>query len=361
MLHPVPNSNLRRLLLHVVALQRQLMEELCNLAPNYVVDLAWLQNIWTKEPDGWVERFWNLPKTSRLAASPGQRSVWIKTIAVSAVAEKKTIRAMVVEQLRFRELYNDPPTVRLTAHAWDTPVMEAVNKLLKSFYDPLFYEGNGFYRRPNGLFHKRHFIDGFNPRVQICPYTDTIIQDPKLDHFLPKDRYPMLSCHPDNLIPCSTDSNSGSHKGTEPPLDPDEPEQARDWFHPRIRNAVGKYRLTFPAGAAPQPQILFIAIDPNDQTRLDNMEQMFGLCEFWGRNIGKEIQLVASDVCGWLKDDEKPASVENVRTYILRRSRQERNRVGYDPLAIVKSSFYEHIALTAGLLDQVVRACTQGT
>jgi hypothetical protein len=361
MLHEVPNSNYRNRLLQVVELQRILMNELCNLAAGSVVNLQWLQNIWPITPVDWVERFWTLPKTSRSAESPGQRSIWIATIAAGAVGEKQTIADMVAEQLRFSEIYSNPPSIRLTTHAWDTPVMDAVNKLLKSFYDPLFYQGNGINFPPDGLFHKDDFIRGFVPAVKICPYTDNVVQDTKLDHFLPKDRYPMLSCHPDNLIPCSTDSNSGSHKGTEPPLDPNEPDQARNWFHPRIRNAIGKYRLTFPDGVAPQPRIIFTAIDPADQTRLTNMEQMFGLNEFWGKFLDDEVQSVASDITGLLNLSNKPATEANIRAYLLQCAHQQRRRFGRDCLAIVKSFFYEHIGATPVLFAQVVRACAQGT
>jgi hypothetical protein len=361
MLHTVPNSNQRYGLWRVVVLQRQLMEALCNLAPNHVVDLAWLQAIWATEPDEWIENFWNLPKTARPAASPGKRSVWIRTIAAGTVAEKNTIRDMVSEQLRFKELYDDPPTIRLTEYEWDTPVKEAVNSLLKSFYDPLFYEGDGFHRRPNGRFHKGDFIAGFNPRIQICPYTDNIIQDTKLDHFLPKDWYPMLSCHPDNLIPCHNDANSGSHKGKSPPLDSDEADQAGNWFHPRLRTARGKYRLEFPGGVAPQPPIEFVALAAADQTRVNNLEDTFGLGEFWGRNLDDEVQSVANDVIGMLQIDNQPATEANVRARVLLRARQERGRIGRDGLAIVKSFYYEHIANNPVLLAQVVRSCSQGT
>jgi hypothetical protein len=113
--------------------------------------------------------------------------------------------------------------------------------------------------------------------------------------------------------------------------------------------------------AAPQPLVSLVAIDPENQTRLDNLDQMFGLNEFWGRYLDDEVQSVAGDVDGWLKADGQPASEANVKAYVLRRAEQERNRRGRDGLAIVKSFFYQHIADTPVLLAQVVRTCTQGT
>jgi hypothetical protein len=353
MLHQIPESTERARLLAVVEMQRLLMEALCALPPDTVVDQAWLQAVWHDVPAEWVRRFWE--------NDTGKRATWLKTIASTTLANKQTIREMVAEQLRFAELYRDPPTVQLTQYDWRPPAFDAVKNLLKSFYDPLFYKGEGFHNGNGGKFHKDCFIYGFNPPVRICPYTDNYIQDTKLDHFLPKDQFPMLSCHPDNLIPCSTDANSGSHKGTEAPLDPDEADQAGAWFHPRWRSAAGTYRLTFPDGPGPKPRVNFVATAAYDQPRLDNMTRMFGLSEFWGSFLDDEVQSVAGDVQGWLQADEKPSSEANVRDYILRRAHQEQKRIGSDGLAIVKSFFYEHIAGTPLLLAQVVRTCTQGT
>lgn len=331
-------------------MQRRLMEALCNLPQGAVVDQAWLQGVWPAVPVDWIKRYWE----------NGNRGNWLSTIAAASLDKKQTIREMVDEQLRFAELYRTPPTVQLTKYNWKPAVFDAVNKLLKSFYDPLFYKDEGFHSSSGVLFHKDQFISGFNPPVRICPYTDNIIQDLKLDHFIPKDQYPMLSCHPDNLIPCSTDANSGSHKGTKVPLDSDETDQAGNWFHPRWRSAVGTYRLTFPSGPAPQQRVNFVATAANDQTRLDNMAKMFGLSDFWGGFLdGDGIKGAASDVQGLLKEDDKPATEANVRDCIMRLARQEHGRIGRQGLAIVKSFFYEHIVNTPVLFAQVVRTCEQ--
>lgn len=361
MLHPIPDSSERARLLEVVELQKQLIEGLCSLSEGSVVDLAWLKGVWLFVPESWVDRFWNLPSDTSLREKPGKRSVWIATIAAASSSDKRTIINLMEEQLRFSELYQNPPTIRLTNQDWRPPVFAAVNKLLKSFYDPLFYKGEGYTKSDGEFFHKEHFIEGFNPHIKICPYTDNVIQDTKLDHFLPKDRFPMLSCHPDNLIPCSTDANSGSHKGSETPLDIDAPHQALTWFHPRWQSARNTYRLAFSEGSSPQPNVKFIAIESQNQLRLDNMARMFDLGNFWGGFLDDEVQNIASDVQGWLKDDSKQPSEMNVKEYILKCARQARNRIGKDGLSIPKSFFYEYIAETPVLLAQVVRTCVNGT
>jgi len=353
MLHTIPNSTERARLLEVVQLQRQLMEALCGLPGSSVVDQAWVQGVWPALPPNWVRRFWENDN--------GNRADWILAIATASLDDKQTIRTLLDEQLRFAELYDNPPGVRLTRHVWSQGVFHAVNKLLKSFYAPMFYKDEGFPDASRDTFHKDQFILGFNPAVKICPYTDTTFQDTKLDHFLPQDQFPMLTCHPDNLIPCSTDSNSGSHKGTTVPLDFNELDQAGAWFHPRWRNSVGAYHLTFPSGPAPQPRINFVAHAPRDQSKVDNMARIFGLSEFWGSYLGDAVQNVATDVNGLLKFDNLFPTVANVRSRVELLARQIRGKIGREDLAISKSFFYEHIANTPVLLAQIVRTCTQGT
>jgi hypothetical protein len=353
MLHTIPHSSKRTRLLVVVKMQCKLMGVLCGLKPGATVDLAWLQRVWSRTPAKWIQRFWENDK--------GNRASWISTIAAASSADKRVIRDLIAEQLRFHELYLSPPTVRLRKHNWAGPTFEAANKLLKSFYAPLFYKDEGFAHAEGCSFHKDHLIEGFSPRIKICPYTDNVIHDTKLDHFLPKDQFPMLSCHPDNLMPCSTDANSGGHKGTDIPLDLGNANQAETWFHPRWRSAKDKYRLTFAAGPTSRPVVQFVAMVAQDQPRLDNMARMFDLSDFWGGFLDDEVQNVASDVHGWLKKDGKQPTDATVKEYVLQRAHQEQGRIGKDGLAIAKSYFYEHIANTPVLLAQVVRICASGT
>lgn len=353
MLHEIPDSALRARLLEVVGMQEQLMNALCALPEGSVVDQPWLRAQWPAVPAEWVQRFWENDN--------GNRAIWIAAIAASSTAHKQAVRNLLEEQLRFAELYQNPPTIRLTEQDWASGAFDATNKLLKSFYAPLFYKNEGYSNGVGEHFHKDNFIEAIYPRVTVCPYTDNVIQDTKLDHFLPKDYFPMLSCHPDNLIPCCNDANSGTHKGTRPPLDMDALDQASAWFHPRMRSAQGTYMLVFVPGPTAQPQIRFMANEPEDQPRLDNMDAMFGLNEFWGRILDDEVQMLASDVQGTLSYSRTAVSENTVRAEVLQQARRTRNRIGVDGLAIVKSSFYEHIAATPSLLDQVVRICTQGT
>lgn len=351
MLHQVPDSPYRSRMLEVVQMQITLIDELCALSEYSVIDEAWLKSVWPSLPDVWVERFWINKK--------GSRANWISTLAAASVADKQVIRDLMTEQHRFAELYQTPSTVRLSAHNWEPPVFAAAKNLLLEFYDPLFYKNEGFPNSDGTIFHKEHFIF---QKPKVCPYTDNFIQDTKLDHFLPKDQFPMLSCHPDNLIPCSTDSNSGSHKGKKVPLCLSASDQAKDWFHPRLRSARNTYQLTFKSGpGAPQPTVQFAALNPGDQPRLDNLNSTFGLSEFWGGFLDDEVQSVANDIEGWMRVNGVVPNEANIKHHVSERARQETEKIGSNGLSIVRSFFYQHISQTPKLLEQIFRICTQGT
>lgn len=351
MLHPVLNSSKRARLLEIVDLQRQLIDALCALAPGSRPRQAWLAGVWPTLPSEWITRFWKNSK--------GKRARWIVKVAMASTPEKQQILDLCTEQLSFQKLYA-VPAHSLTVNGWKTPAQSAVKKLLLSFYAPMFYKDEGFPDAAGAIFHKDLFIAGFAPRVRVCPYTDNYIQDTKLDHFFPKEAFPMLSCHPDNLIPCSTDPNSGGHKGSNLPMDPEELDQTSNWFHPRWRSAKGTFDLSFPDGPQPQPRIRFDAKNANDQVRLENMAKMFGLGEFWGGFLDDEVQNVSSDVKGWLDSDGIASTQTNVHACLINLANQQGRRIGKDGLAIVKSYFFRHIANTPILLAQVVRSCTQG-
>lgn len=103
--------------------------------------------------------------------------------------------------------------------------------------------------------------------------------------------------------------------------------------------------------------MIFQAIVAGDQLKLNNMEKIFGLSEFWGQYLDDEVQGVANDVQGRIQEDNKAVNEGTVREEVLRLAKQEERRIGSNALAIVKSFWYRHIAKTPNLLKQVVRTC----
>lgn len=350
MLHSIPDSPHRARLLEVMELQSRLLSALCALKARSTVDLTWLQALWHELDTDWVRKFWE--------NDTGKRQHWLQTVAAASKADKQQLLSLHDEQQRFPELYANPATVRLTRQSWAAEPFASAKALLNAFYAPLFYKDEGFPNTDGSRFHKDHFIG--HPPPKVCPYTDNTIQDTKLDHFLPKDDFPMLSLHADNLIPCSTDPNSLSHKGRLIPLDPAAPDQAANWFHPRQRPAADTYRLDFPDQRSPNPTVRFIALVPENQPRLDNLDRLFDVTEFWGRMLDDELQLIASQIEQDLAEDGTTPTEAIVIQRLHRESRKMHARISRDGLAIVKSAYYAHIANTPSLLAQVMRTCSQG-
>ena len=120
MLHNIPDSLARERLLEVVNIQVQLMEALCALPYGATVGENWLYEVWPAIPMDWIGRFWR--------NDTGNRAKWIKKVAAASTAEKQALVQVLREQLRFADLYNDPPTVRLTKFDWSQPVFDAATK-----------------------------------------------------------------------------------------------------------------------------------------------------------------------------------------------------------------------------------------
>jgi hypothetical protein len=355
MLHPVPDSTHRKRLLRVVVLQRRLIKELCDLPVGTTVDLTWLQGIWRELEAEWVRRFWENDEDKTM--KQGRRSIWITRIASATETEKQTIRSLAEEQIRFPELWSNAPVVRMRQQNWKTEPFKSVSKLLVSFYAPIFYDSEG-YKFGQLEFSKSDFLDGI-PKAsrKVCPYCDNFLQKAELDHFLPKDDFPFLSCHPDNLIPSCHDSNSGSHKGTVVPLDWTEQDQATHWFHPRCRTA----RNQFVVSIVENPdRTLAAALRPANGVpvnRVTNLDATFKLANFWSGQIEDELQLIGSQVSDLLREEALEPTEVTIRTKLLSLANLKANEIGRRGLALCHHALYTFAANSTAVVTEITRAC----
>ncbi|MBL9160724.1 MAG: hypothetical protein JNJ70_24810 [Verrucomicrobiales bacterium] len=346
MLHGrVRNSKRRVSLLRVVVMQRRLILSLCDLPPRTRPNQAWLERVWHNWPRSFVERFWTNDK--------GKRAKWIRKIAKAETAEKDSIRASFEAQLRFKELFDGGSSFSIPKWPNSSASEKAAKSLLNSFYNPLFYEANGFpERKAEVTFKRSDFIACFESERKICPYCDNAVQLTKLDHYLPKDSFPALSCHPDNLIPCCTDSNET--KGTMLPLDPAERNQVEHWFHPRLRPTKDRFRIELIPAIGPSQEIRVSAIDASEQKAIDNFEKMFGLTKFWGAELAGEAGLLFSEIEDELKEYGEPKTEANLRTRIEKRQIRERLKTGKTALALVRAEFLGFVLSDKNLIAQQI-------
>lgn len=349
MLHPVPDSSQRRRLLRVVVLQLRLVRNLCALPAGSSVDLAWLRGVWRRLDGEWVRRFWE--------NDTGKREAWINVVAASTASEKREMLEIATEQLRFRELWSAAPSVRMRHVNWNQNPFKSMNALLKSFYSPLFYQNEG-YKMGTSTFHKEIFLRGI-PSCQrkVCPYCDNYLQKTELDHFLPKDDFPFLSCHPDNLIPSCHDSNSGSHKGTTVPLKWDEHDQADTWFHPRLRSGNGRIKVKI----TETPERTLVAevapIYASDAARVTNLDNTFHISHFWSNQVDDELQLLCSQVSDLLREENIAPSDSVVIRKLSSLAVSKKSEIGKRGLAMCHHALYLFAANTPSVVSDIVRQC----
>lgn len=350
MLHLIPDSSLRRRLLRVVVLQLRLVRALCALPVNSNVDQAWLRGVWKCLAPDWVRRFWQNDN--------GKRATWINRVAAATAEEKQKMLNIADEQLSFRHLWAAAPSVRMRRANWNTVPFQAVNALLRSFYAPLFYRREGGYRFHHFKIDKGDFIEGIPAnRRKVCPYCDNNLRTTELDHFLPKDDFPFLSCHPDNLIPSCHGCNSGSRKGTKVPLDWDEEDQAGGWFHPRWRSGNGKIGVEVAETPERDLSVRLVPISHVDTARVANLDDMFQISHFWSRQIEDELQLIGSQVSDQLREEHIDPTEPVVRAKLLSLSHLERSAIGRRGLAICHHALYLFAANTPAVVADITREC----
>lgn len=352
MLHPVPDSSLRRRLLRVVALQRRLVLRLCELPQGANVDQYWLEGVWHDIHPEWVGAFWANDKENRKDC--------IETLAAAPAADKLLLAEVCREQLRFRLLWEQGGSLSLRKVEWNKKqavVFSAAGKLLRSFYAPLFYDKGG-YRFPCGDLAKSAFLAGIpSAALKVCPYCDNYLQTTELDHFLPKDLFPFLSCHPDNLIPSCHDSNRGSHKGTIPPLDWDAQDQALGWFQPRWRSASGRVEVRIEETTASLLSTRLVPRDPTDAIRVKNLDGLFKLSQFWSGQIADELQLIGSQVASMLQHEDTEPNEERVASMLRLLADLKAREIGKRGLALCHSSLYRFAADTPSVVTDILRQC----
>ncbi|QDV85388.1 hypothetical protein [Planctomycetes bacterium TBK1r] len=347
MLHKIDDSPLRDALLKLVEVQRMLVEKLCALPKDSPVTLDWLKtDVWPApiDPD-WIEKFWKNDK--------GRRKAWIEDVAKADVPEKQEILRLMEEQLDYANLYVSPPRRSLTqtdkAFWTSTPAREAIKNLMVSFYSPWLGANQGYPAAMLGAVGTVTRLEYLkDARPILCPYCDTKLQSTEVDHFLPKSAFPFLSVHPDNFVPSCHDSNEASeHKGDDPPLDWDAPNQADNYFHPRLRPArsagIDHFSLSF-RDTTKRLRLTLMATDPAETVRVENLDSMFKLSVFWGNGLETHVQDVQEEVVGHFQAENLIPDDVAIRDYLRQQAITKKKRIGTWALALYDAALYEFVA-----------------
>jgi hypothetical protein len=126
-------------------------------------------------------------------------------------------------------------------------------------------------------FNRSQFVEVFKQENygRVCPFCDGDRNGPQVDHWLPKSKYPALSCHPKNLVPICYRCNA-LEKGEKVPLDTASPQPFDNWFHPYERAAYGHSTVTVDG-----THVSLTDVDPVQQSRLNNFDQLVKLTQRW--------------------------------------------------------------------------------
>jgi hypothetical protein len=126
-----------------------------------------------------------------------------------------------------------------------------------------------------------------NRTINLCPACNG--QKPDLvhssqasdvDHFFPKEKYPFLSVHPENLIPICSTCNTNA-KGTKDPINDHNTENLLDTFHPYYCPAIEHIQLSIRPDAGIGIQVTLQEQDGIRSRRIDNLVRVFDLETRW--------------------------------------------------------------------------------
>lgn len=267
-LHKVSLPPSAALLGEVVRLLENLLRELAvpGLEPTRV-DVAWVQNVWNAQDRTWVKTFCGRNQMAR-----------IKCIASADPDIRQALYAEFQQQNTFEVVFTAGGNFRDFAGVLgNAALVTNVRAFFISCYEQLGEKNNrgwrGYEFPGNRVLSKRVYKEDFcstHPTLEVCPYCDGNIGTPELDHYLCKDRFPLLSCSPHNIFPaCHHCNEAATAKGNRPAIDLGPPASIERWLHPIFRPASENVtiRLTGdPRNAIPQLH----SDDADEQVRLQN-------------------------------------------------------------------------------------------
>lgn len=278
MLHPIKVPSCAPALAWLVQLQHDLLTKLCDPATTAaMVTSEWVAAI---RPDcnSWLEKF------AQRSHNKERLLVSMRIIATAPTAQKQAILRYFRTSQLFAEAFDSTVTTPTLLSSLDSlggsPIASALRRLLEAFYEVALQDGlpidaDG---HPGQSFNRHQFVETCQQENygRVCPFCDGDMNGPQVDHWLPKSKYPALSCHPKNLVPVCHRCNSRECKGEKVPLDRESTQPFHNWFHPYERAAHGNFTVTVNSS-----RVALTNVDTIQQTRLDNFDRLVKLTQRW--------------------------------------------------------------------------------
>jgi hypothetical protein len=221
MLHPIKVPSCSPALEWVVQLQRDILAKLCD--PATKADLVTPEWVAAIRPDcsDWLKIFAQRThnKCGLLLA--------MRTLARASRTQKRTILRYFENNQALTEAFRStgrvPPTVSHLNSLGQGEIVSHLRILLEAFYEIALRDGLPIdaQGRMGQKFDRSQFVKTFKEENfdRVCPFCDGDLNGPEVDHWLPKSKYPALSCHPKNLVPVCHRCNARECKGEKVPLD----------------------------------------------------------------------------------------------------------------------------------------------
>ncbi len=200
---------------------------------------------------------------------------------------------------------------RLPSGAITANDLSVFNPMLVGLYETIF-GGSGF---PVAIHQgsvvdnltRAHWNENFwatNTSLGVCPVCDGKKPDlvhrsraSDLDHFFPKEKYPLLSIHPYNLIPICSTCNSRA-KGIKDPLNEHTAETLLDTFYPYCCPAIDHIDLHISKSIGKGIKIAIQEHNGASSKRTNNLVRVFDLETRWAdwyeNYIGNRIEIMCS-------------------------------------------------------------------
>jgi hypothetical protein len=358
MLFHVPDSAYAAELRFVSDLQDSLLSGLATADPKPADLAAWVAGLskWSELPIDWIHdnfgrsnSIWGTRLSQLLDAQPAERQSWL---------------VLAQSHRRFSELYRVTPTHRVDGSEWRLGNLKLLGEVLIHFYDrdiPI-PAGTSVGSTAHTWLRFPDIRTDFAKKVSVCPYTGESlnISGLQLDHFLPKSRFPALSCDPENLVPCVGAGNRVGQKGEIPPITLDAANQAVNWLHPRIRPGLQKslpdricLKLKFPRIG--QPTISLAPTGTGTQSQVDSLESLFHLSRDWTFGLPSRLEGWNEEITTKWAERARPATAAGILEVISEISAQKQRRRFIEPDAFLDAAVLEAITADPDQIADLVR------
>ncbi len=308
-MHPIKVPSCSPALEWAVQLQRDILTKLCDPATN--ADMVTPEWVAALRPDcsDWLKRF-----VQRTHHGCNLLSA-IQTIEKASRAQKRAILEYFEKNQAFPEAFDptvsSPTEVSPVQSLGADKIVSYLRTLLEAFYEIALRKGLPIdaQRNTGQGFNRNQFVETFKRENfgRVCPFCDGDMNGPEVDHWLPKSKYPALSCHPKNLVPVCHRCNSLECKGEKVPLDSTSQRPFENWFHPYERPAHENFSVQVNSS-----HVSLVNGDPVQQTRLENLDKLLKLTSRWAEEYKSQTNNYLRQLAGKVRRKKIKPTTEDV-------------------------------------------------